>query len=492
MIFIFLSHLRKSFLRSPSVGKDTGILFFLGLITLMMAVYALAAGFALERIIVGMLKQQDAITFLNGVLAYYFVSEFATRYFLQRLPALDVRPYLHLPVPRSKIVHFLLCRSLLHPLNVFVFLLFAPFAFTVVAREHSVLHAWIWLLSLWLISLVNHFLTILVKKQVARKAWGFPAFVVVCILLGYADYFGWLQLSFVSQQVFAVILNGYAVAVLLLTAVVFLYYMTYRAYADRLYPEEVSVRESQSFNPANLGFLQGMGLTGAWIRLELKLIFRNRRSREVFLMHAVFLLFPLGFYAYSNNRDSYGSLLFFAIISSGFFLMNYGQFLFSWQGAHFDFTLVQPSSLRKFITAKYWLLVAPTAVWFLLSIPYALLGWHFLLINFVASLFNIGVNIYVVMILSMWEAKAIDLRRSGSLNMEGIGPAQWVMGIPLFVTPYLFYGPLSLLGYPIAGLVAVGIAGLVGLLFRQKVIDTATGRLAATRYTMASSFRKSS
>lgn len=430
------------------------------------------------------------LLFLNGLLIYYFIGGFVTRYFLQSLPTLDVQPYLHLPIPRSKIVNFLLGKSLIHVINIFIFFLFTPFALTVVTREYGILQAWVWLLSLWFLSLINHFLLIMVKRNLAQSVWGLLSVLIVCALFACADYFGWIKLSLVSGKLFSIILQGYTVIGLLFFVVLLLYYTAYRAFVNRLYPEEMSVQENQTFASTNWAFLQNFGLIGTWIKAEVKLIFRNKRSRELFLMHAIFLLLPLGFYLRAKNQDSYGSFLFFAMICSGFFTMNYGQFLFSWQGAHFDFTLVQRTSIRQFVESKFWLLATITVVWFLFSILYLFLGWHFVLINLVASLYNIGINIFVVMNMSMWGAKRIDLKHPGSLNFEGIGAAQWIMGIPLLATPYIFYIPLSLMGYSILGLVSVGVVGLIGILFRHKLIDITSQRLSNRRYVLASNFRK--
>jgi hypothetical protein len=170
--------------------------------------------------------------------------------------------------------------------------------------------------------------------------------------------------------------------------------------------------------------------------------------------------------------------------------MNYGQFLFSWQGSHFDFMLVQPTSLRVFVESKYWLLVSTTVAWFLCSIPFAFLGWHFLLINLAASLYNIGINTFVAMNMSMWSVKKIDLKHPGAINLEGIGAAQWTMAIPLILSPYIFFLPFSLLGYPILGLTAVGIAGLIAIVFQKTLVSITTTRLFNMRYIMSSNFRK--
>jgi hypothetical protein len=105
-------------------------------------------------------------------------------------------------------------------------------------------------------------------------------------------------------------------------------------------------------------------------------------------------------------------------------------------------------------------------------------------------LFNLGINIFVVMNVSMWEPKKIDLKKGATFNYEGVGAAQWLMSIPLLLGPYLFYLPLSLMGYPTAGILAVGGIGLLGILFRTYLLEVTVRRLEQRRYTIAAGFRK--
>jgi hypothetical protein len=489
LTWTFITHLYKSFSRSSSAGKDTALQVMLGFIIVVLAGYCLMLGFALEKIITHTLGKTDAIGFLNSVLIYFFLHGFFMRYFFQALPTLHAQPYLHLPISKSKIAHFLACKSLVHVINLSVFLIFTPFAFGAIATAYGVSHAWTWLLSLWMMSIANHFMVMLAKRGLGDRAWKLLLFLLAAVVVAFADYTGTLRLSRVSEKLFTFALTGYGLPLILLAVVIMLYLMVYRSFSQRLYASSSDTQVQSRYMP-DWSFLHRFGLVGAWARVELKLIFRHKRSRELFLMHIIFVLLPLGFYSYASNRDSYGSFLFFALISSGFFTMNYGQFLFSWQGGHFDFTLLQPSALRQFVASKYWLMVSTTTLWLLLSIPYVFLEARFLFILLASGLYNMGINTVIVMNMSMWGAKKINLSHTGTLNMEGLGAAQWLMGLPLMASPYLFYLPFTLAGYPAAGIACVGLAGVVGLLLHKETIQFTTRRLLNKRYLLASNFRQ--
>ncbi len=491
MFSSFISHLSKKFSRSASADKETATAIFLGILVVVVVGYSLAFGFALESIITSALKQSKPIDFLNGLMIYYFASEFLMRYFLQSLPVMDVQPYLHLPVAKSKIVHFLLGRSLLNVMNTFVFLLFTPFALTAIANVYGAGQAWIWLVSLWLVSLINHWLIVLFKKKFDDNIWGLLVLVMIVGTLAASDYFGWFQLSTLSQKLFNISLHGYTSIVALVISQVGLYMLAYLFFSKSLYTEDLLANENQNYYEANLAFLKNFGSVGEWISIELKLILRHKRGRTVLVMNLFFLLYGLFFYrdpSFSQNLP--GIVILIGILMTGIFVMNYGQFLFSWQGSHFDFILTQPVSLVKYIESKYWLMAAVTCACFLLSIPYVYFGWSMLLVHLAAALFNMGINIFIVMNMAMWDPKKIDLSKGSALNYEGIGAAQWLMGLPVMLAPFVFYLPFSLAGHPMAGLAAVGTAGLLGILFRRKLIQVTAKRLEKRRYVIASNFRK--
>ena len=68
MFITFIVHTVRQFTRSSALGKTIAIKVALGVLTAVIVGYSLALGFALERIIVGGLKQNDPVSFLNGIL----------------------------------------------------------------------------------------------------------------------------------------------------------------------------------------------------------------------------------------------------------------------------------------------------------------------------------------------------------------------------------------------------------------------------------------
>lgn len=491
MVRTFLDHGWKKWTRSVSFTKEMSTTIFLGFLTLMIAGYLLAFGIFLPILLREGLNQAQPLLFLHSVLIYYFLFDFIFRYLLQTVPVVEIGPYLHLPIKRSRIVHFLLGKSAFSPLNLFVILLFAPIAFTTIAPEFGRGVALCWIVGLWFISFSVHYLVMLYKVKLDDTIWGILALLTLFSTLGLADYYGWFRLSEVSASIFGGALSGvpFLAGCFVLLAIV--YAFTFMLFRNSIYADEVSGQDKKQFGYGDFGFLRNLGLTGEWINLELKLILRNKRPRTLLFLTALFLLYGLIFYGNPlYTKEMPGFLLFVGIFVTGVFMINYGQYLYSWQGTHLDFTLTKPVSLQEFISSKYWLLATVSVICFLLTIPYVFFGWRILLINGVMLLFNIGVNIFIIMNLAMWSPKKIDLTKGGAFNVQGVGAAQWVMGLPIFLGPYIFYLPFSFAGYPLMGILAVGFVGLMGIIFRPYLIGVTAKRIQQRKHTIAEGFRK--
>jgi hypothetical protein len=489
MIQHLLSQIWKQEFRSPVWAKNLLANIFLGFAALMMLSYVLILGAAMNSLVGKFFPDENPIVFINGLIIYYFLFEFFIRFFLQNVPILQIQPYLHLPIKKSKIIHFMLRKSILSVFNLLVVLLFLPFTFIKIGAEYGALTAFGWIGVLFALSMSNHFLTMYLKKKlndVPNLFIGLLAFFAGIIAL---DYFEILSLSSLSSAAFGFVLNQPLILIGVVILAFGLYRLNFTFLFNNTYPEELASKKSENKVAGDFTFLKRFGKIGELMALELKLILRHKRPRNTLIMSGFLLFYGLIFYTNDMYSEQEYIFMFAGVFITGIFFINYGQFLLSWDSGYFDFVLTRRGQFREYIESKYWLFVATSTIAFIVSLAYGYFGWKIVLINLVAYLFNIGVNVFAVMRIAMYSPKKIDLNKGAAFNYEGIGAAQFLIIIPVMILPYLLYAPLFILGYGDLGLALTGTIGLIGFAFRNKLLAGLTKAFEKNRYKTAASFR---
>lgn len=126
---------------------------------------------------------------------------------------------------------------------------------------------------------------------------------------------------------------------------------------------------------------------------------------------------------------------------------------------------------------------------YILTIPYVYFGIKVLLINTAAYLFNIGINSFLMLYFATYHRKKIDLSKGAAFNYQGFSITQFIIVIPAFLIPVFIYLPFGLLGYPYAGVLTIGILGLIGLLLNKIWLNIIVKKFNRSRYKMAAGFR---
>jgi hypothetical protein len=98
------------------------------------------------------------------------------------------------------------------------------------------------------------------------------------------------------------------------------------------------------------------------------------------------------------------------------------------------------------------------------------------------ALYNVGINSMLIMRMSLWGAKPIELDKSAMMNYQGVGAAQFVVGIPLIFGPIAIYASFSALWNNQIGVLAIAIAGLIGLIFRKAFFNAIAKKLKKDKY----------
>lgn len=490
MTLSFFGHQWKAFWRSKNTGKSVAVRVVMAFLVLYLFLNIILVAFFLDEILDELFPSDTVIAAFNGILLYYFLMDILTRFQLQELPTLSVRPYLTLPVSRRQIVNYLSICSLWTPFNIAPLLLTLPFLLKQVLPYHGAAIFWAYLIAILALTLFSHFFSLWFKRKVNINSWYLLGFVIVVVLLALLD-FHWHLISFseISRYVFG---NIYAHPVLCLVPVLMaagIFLINYRFLKGNLYLDELRSDHSGEKSSTDIAFLNRFGVAGQLAALELKLIMRNKRPGSSLKICGLMMFYGLLIYTNPAYGTGHGWKIFVGMFMTGIFIINYGQFMFSWQSSHFDGLMAQKVKVVDFFRSKFILFYCFSVVAYILTIPYVYFGWEVLLIHSVMFLWNISVNTLLVLYFATRNYKRMDLTKSSSFNWEGVGASQWILSIPLMLLPYVIYLPFSLLDLEMWGILVLALSSVAFLITRDYWLGLLLQEFAAKRYTIAEGFR---
>ncbi|MCB0655583.1 MAG: hypothetical protein KDC57_05570, partial [Saprospiraceae bacterium] len=104
-------HAQLRWRRSPALTQQIIQTVLLGLFGLYLAANLVFLSLFANKIMAELYPQEDPYIKLGGFLIYGFFAGLLMRVILQKFPGIQVKPYLLLPVPRRRIINFLLRSS---------------------------------------------------------------------------------------------------------------------------------------------------------------------------------------------------------------------------------------------------------------------------------------------------------------------------------------------------------------------------------------------
>ena len=466
---IFLSHQWLNFWRSRNANKSLALQIILGFFYLLIFIEIAALGIALPFLLKEKLPTTNPISIYTSYLIYYFLIGLLARFQFQELPSLSIQPYLTQNIQRKYMLRFLNARSLIHFINFLPIFVFIPFTIVVVFPAHGAIAAICFCIALFALVLNNHFLNMYIKRKTVNNAWFFFAILVFIAALKGLDYLKLLSFEKASSSLFLSILHYPLLCLIPVALAIFVFIVNNRYLKSHLYIEEL-VLEKKRKEGKSFAFLDRLGDIGEMISLDLKLIFRNKRPKSVVILSAVLLLYGFMFYPKYVATGNFAMLFFFALMIIGIFIANYGQFLFSWQSSHFDGMMTYNTNMYQYIKAKFSLFLTVCTLQLLIASFYGLLSWRLVPIQLAAYLYSVGVNSFVTIYVSTYNYKYIDLRKSASMNFQGIGVMQWLQSLAITFGPALLFFLLNLFEGFWYSVIIVSLPGIIGLVFHEAII----------------------
>lgn len=491
MLFLkLLAHKFKESTRSNFWQKQLALNIVIGFLLLILFLYLLALGLFIDVVLLEKFPDEDPVALFNGVILYYFGVELMMRFMMQNIPTVNIESYLHLPIKKTSIIHYLNVRSLFVVGNYLPLLVFIPFAIKVIAPAYGGFIAFVWVITLFIMSFTNSFIALYIKRQLTSKPiiTGIAGLTLIGLIL--LDYFKIVSFAAVSRFVFNGLLSNPVFILLFIVLLIGAYLLNFYFLKSKLYPEELTNKTQIAADSSRaFQYLKQYGHTGQLIINDLKLIWRHKRTRSIVYMTPIFLGYGLLFYTNKVYIETNGFLIFVGIFMIGGMMLNYLNYAFSYESGHFDFILANYKDLDRYLTQKFMVGVAISTISYILTIPYVYFGFKILFINSMAYLYNIGILSFLLLYTATYSKKRMDLSKGAAFNYQGMGAGHWLSMIPFFLLPLLIYWPFAALGYPMGGFIVIGGMGFMGLVLYKPLMNIIKKQFQKKKYEMANGFR---
>ena len=468
MIKKFISLEWKAFYRSAAFKTNVALKILMGLGALyfifIFGGLGIGAFYILEK------ADMEPLQTINQFMIYVLVGDLVLKYFFQKMPILNIKPLLLMPFKKNKIVNYALGKTAVSFFNWMYAFFFIPFSLILLMEGYNPLGVVAWHLGMMAMIYINNFINVFLNDK--------TVFVVlmggVFAIFGGLQYYGYFDLTEFTQPYFQGLYEQPWMLIFPIIVLVGIIKYAFSYFNSRMYLDAGLAKKENIATSENLDWLNRFGKISVFLKNDIKLIKRNKRSKTTVFMSVLFLFY--GLLVFGNAIEVYDGpfwRMFAAVFVTGGFLFSFGQFVPSWDSAYYPLMMTQNIKYKEYLQSKWWLVVIATGVSTVLCLPYLYFGWETYLAILVGAVFNMGVNAHLVLLGGAFIKTPIDLTSGkkafgdkSSFNVKTL-----LISLPKMLGPMALYAIGHFTLGPVFGYALVAIAGLVGFAFRDKVFD---------------------
>lgn len=478
----------KSFFRSASFKTEIwfkilmalGALWFIGTFSLM----GFGAYFLIEEAGLG-----DPLRVVNQFMIYYLAFDLVFRYMLQKMPVTNIKPLLYLPIKKRQVVNFSLGKTVISFFNVAHAFFFVPFSVVLLTKDYPLLQVVGWHLGMMALFYCNNFINIMVNN----KDSVFYVFATLFILAGASQYYDWFDITLYTQPFFDSLYDLPWMAIIPWLVMIGLYFSAYAYFKKHMFLDGGLAKKQTEAKTENLQWLDRFGNLGTFLKNDIKLIKRNKRSRTAVIMGFFFIFYGLLFFTGSIEvYDNPFWKIFAGIFVTGGFLFSFGQYVPSWDSSYYPLMMSQNIKYREYLASKWYLVIIATVISTILATFYLYFGWEAYAAVLVGAIYNVGINSYLV----LWGGAYVKTPIELTSNKKAFGDKQafnaktLLLTLPKLFLPMVIYAIGHFLISPVAGYLFVAIFGLLGFVFKERVFRMIEGIYKKEKYKTLQAYKQ--
>ena len=255
----------KSYRRSAAFtsGVITSVLYFFGML------YFIGMFMLLGNWSFYILDEEmgvDPLRFVNQYMIYGTSFWVVWRYFIQKMPVLNIQAMLTLPIKANTIVHYALGRTIFSFFNVSNAFFFIPFSLVLVNNGYSLSQVISWHLAIVAIVFSTNYINILINDRNDV----FYAVAVILVLFAVLQRYDIFDITVFMGPVFDTFYNNPIYTLIPWLVLLLLYRSTFTHFKNRMYLDaglQVVKKDAQNIQ---LGWLNRFGRTAIFVKNDIK------------------------------------------------------------------------------------------------------------------------------------------------------------------------------------------------------------------------------
>lgn len=382
----------------------------------------------------------EAYHVLNSGLIFILALDFLARFPFQKTPTQEVKPYLLLPIKRNRLIDFLLIRSGLNGFNLIWLFFFVPFAILTITKFYGVTGVLTYCIGIWFLMIFNNYWFLLCRTLMNERIW----WVTLPILIygGFAaalfipDKSPLFDLSIELGENF--ITGNLLTFIGLLVFIAVMWFINLQLMNRLIYNEINKVEDTKIKHVSEFKFLDRYGEIGEYMRLELKLLLRNKVCKTSLRTVVIVVVAFSCVLSFTEVYDGKGMKNFIMVYNFVIFGILFLSSLMSYEGNYIDGLMSRKESIYALLRAKYTLYSVAILIPLILMIPAMATGKLSVLSCISWAIFVAGCVYFCLFQLAVYNNKTVDLNAKMT-NRQNMGTglqnliAGAAFGVPLIL-----------------------------------------------------------
>ncbi len=407
---ILKQHRNLSERRSPIFESNKAAKWIVGILssTVMIYLVMFAIVFALDA---NESHRFTAMEYMAAQMPFVLIADFFARLMFQQTPSQLVKPYVLLPIPRYACIDSFILSSLLSWGNLLWFVLFVPFVLMSVVFSYGIFASVSFLVLSYLIILCSSQYYLICRTLFNNNIiwWMLPIGTFLAISLpwiwkGYTFF-----LRFYSPIMTGIEHGNLIPHLTVLAVLTVLVIINRRLQYVSVWQELGKQKITKLKTVSEFSLFNRFDEVGEYLKLEIKLLMRNKNPRKTFLFAIALVLLISLIIAFTPIYDSQFMTNFWCIycfaIFGGMLLIK----VMSYEANYIETLFIHKENILKLLRAKYYFFCMLLLIPFILMLPMVFMGKWNIAMLVAYGVFTAGCQYCLIMQMAVYNKQKIAL-----------------------------------------------------------------------------------